>query len=130
MVKKEMSEGKRKAWTVPYVVRSLAPSEWAKLRNSPQEEKQKRKEKLDLKVKDAVPYGRYPCDLKSKGVSWCQVTIQKESAKLRYRIYGMHISLSVEVESLRSDGKVQIWAQGEKYDPATQKMKLQPENEG
>ena len=42
----------------------------------------------------------------------------------------MHISLSVEVESLRSDGKVQIWAQGEKYDPATQKMKLQPENEG
>ena len=79
MVKKEMSEGKRKAWTVPYVVRPLAPSEWAQLRNSPQEEKQKRKKKLDLKVKDAVPYGRYPCDLKSKGVSWCQVTIQKES---------------------------------------------------
>ena len=130
MVTKLVKEDKRTAFTVPYVVRKLTPMEWAKLRDTPTEEAVKRRKKLDLKVKDPVPHDRYPCNLKSKGLGWCQVTIMKESADLKYRIFGMHIGLSVEVTSLRDDGQVQIWAQGEEYDATDMEMKLQPENEG
>ena len=130
MVTKLVNEGKRTAFTVPYVVRKLTSMEWAKLRDTPSEEAVKRKKKLELKVKDPVPCGRYPCNLKSKGLGWCQVTIMKESADLKYRIFGMHVGLSVEVTSLRDDGQVQIWAQGEEYDATDMELKLQPENEG
>ena len=97
MVVKEVKEGRRKAWTVPYVVRKLTGVEWAQLRDVPDEEKVKRKKKLNLKVKDAVPFGRYPCNLSAKGVGWCQATIMKDSAQLRYVIFGMHMSLSIDV---------------------------------
>ena len=130
MVVKLVKEGKRKAWTVPYVVRKLSGPEWAQLRDAPKQEAQKRKHKLSLKVKDAVPFGRYPCYMQSKGVGWCQATIMQESAELSYRIFGMYISLAVEVKSLRKDDKVQIWDQGEKYDTKDMKMKLQTDNEG
>ena len=130
MVDKLVADKKRKAWTVPYVVRQLSGVEWARLRDSPKDEAERRKQKLMLKVKDAVPHGRHPCDLKSKGVGWCQVTIMKESAELSYHIFGMYKSLTIDVTSLRKDGKVQVWAQGEKYDPTENKMKLQPDNEG
>ena len=100
------------------------------MRDTPPEEAAKRKQKLDLKVKDDVPHGRYPCNLGSKGVGWVQVTIMKESADIRYRIFGLHVSLGIEVQSLRRDGKVQVWAQGEEFDYKARKMKLQPDNEG
>ena len=125
LVTKLVSEGKRTGHTVPFVVRHLTPMEWAQRINASQEEKVKRKYKLNLKVKDAVPLGPYPCYLSNKGVGWCQVTIQEKSAELKYRIFGMsQIALTVEVISCRSDGKVQIWAQAEEYDPADMTMKL------
>ena len=130
VVAKLVSEGKRRAYTVPYVVRALDPFEWDQRVSAPREEQEKRKKKLGLQVKDTVPYGPYPCNLKVEGVGWCQVTIMKESADLRYHYFGMQVALSVEVKSLRRDGKVQIWAQGEEYDPTDTKMKLQPKNEG
>ena len=124
MVAKQVKEDKRTAYTVPYVVRQLTPMEWVKLRDTPSEEAVKRKKKLELKVKDPVPHGRYPCNLKRKGLDWCQVTIMKESAELKYRIFGIHVALSVEVNSLRSDGNVQMWVQGEEYDTTDMTMKF------
>ena len=106
VVAKLVSEGKRRAFTVPYVVRALDPFEWDQRVSAPREEQEKRKKKLGLQVKDTVPYGSYPCNLKVEGVGWCQVTIMKESADLRYRYFDMQVSLSVEVKSLRRDGKV------------------------
>ena len=55
VVAKLVSEGKRRAFTVPYVVRALDPFEWDQRVSAPREEQEKRKKKLGLQVKDTVP---------------------------------------------------------------------------
>ena len=122
---------KVKVMTVPWQLGAPKPSEWERIRNLSKEDKKKHKAILHRRTKEKVPFLNYPCNVTSKGLGWCQLWFLEPSVKLEYVIFGFnHIATDVKVTSLRTDGKVQVWARSEEYDPENRCMKLQPEDEG
>ena len=121
---------KKNVMTVPFPLGKPPRAEYERIMSLGLAEKNKFKEELNAAQKTEVPYGPYPCNEKSFGLSWCQISFLPDSVKLEYIIFGMHLGLTVRVTSLRRDGKVSVWARSEEYDPSNRRMKVQGFNEG
>ena len=78
---------------------------------------------LDQRMKFVFPIGPYPC--KWQGTGWCQLTFAKDSAVLKYVIFGPHWGLDVKVDSLKENGMVDVIGVSEYFDAVAGRMKIQ-----
>ena len=79
--------------------------------------------KLEEQKNSTVPLGPYPYFIRSTG--WVQIWFT-EDAKLSYKfMHSLPKSLTVDVESIKKNGKVSLWGRSEIFDNESGCFRLQ-----
>ena len=107
-------EAKSSFCTIPYFIGPIPEEKLQTLYNMSTKQRGVFFAKLEEQKNSAVPMGPYPYFIRSTG--WVQIWFT-EDAKLSYKyMYMMPKSLTVDVESIKKNGKVSLWGRSEIFD--------------